>query len=180
MASSSEEGEVPAKVDAAPQRSRWRRVWGWVWPLLAIPLLMIILGRLRAPDLPPKAPDFSVVAVDGTPIRLADFRGRTVLLNFWATWCGPCRIEMPSLASFATEHPELVVIGLASDTPEAVYKFVTEAGTPYPNAIAPKELLAAYQINTYPTTVVINPDGTIRRAYAGLAFGPHFWWLTRE
>lgn len=156
-----------------------KRVWAWLWPLLAIIPLMLLVGHFRAPDLPKRAPEFTLQTVDGAPLKLADYRGRTVLLNFWATWCRPCRMEMPSLADFARDNPEVAVIGLASDELDRVRAYVAENRTPYPNAIAPDALLAAYDIETYPTTVVINADGTVRRAYTGMAFGPHLWWLTR-
>jgi thiol-disulfide isomerase/thioredoxin len=67
------------------------------------------------------APDFTVA--DGTTsIHLASYRGHVVLLNFWASWCGPCILELPSLQQFHREHPEYPILGVSIDVDEDAYK----------------------------------------------------------
>lgn len=162
-------------------RPLWRRVAvEWVLPILAVIVLWQAVGWLRAPDLPDQAPPFALATIDGQRVDLASLRGRTVVLNFWATWCGPCRIEAPSFASFAANNPDVTVIGLAEDADEAkVRKTAKDLGLTYPIVLADPALLAAYGVTTYPTTVIVGPDGSIRTAHTGMLFRPQLWALTR-
>src|SRR5262245_59403446 len=82
------------------------------------------------------APDFTLDTLDGKPVQLSNFRGQAVLLNFWATWCGPCKIEMPWFVELQKQYgPQgLQVIGVAMDdsSKEDIEKFVKEMGVNYP------------------------------------------------
>jgi thiol-disulfide isomerase/thioredoxin len=138
------------------------------------------LGWFRSPELPRQAPDFTLTDLDGTRWALSEQQGKTVVLNFWATWCGPCKMEAPGLTRFAKDHPDIPVLGIAVDgKPDAVGKVADAIGIDYPVMIADAATKAAYDVSTLPTTIVVNPDGTIRSAHAGLMLEPHLWWLTR-
>lgn len=168
-----DEDDVPAPL--------WRRIaLEWVLPLIGLLVLWQGVGWFRAPDLPPEAPAFTLPALSGPDVSLAQFRGRTVILNFWATWCGPCRIEAPSFATFARNNPDVVVLGLTEDADEAkVRKTAKDLGLDYPILMADPQTLAAYGVTTYPTTVVVGPDGTVRTAHTGLLFRPQLWLLAQ-
>ena len=88
---------------------RWLRDLGLGLALVVV--VMVGMGWARAPDLPSEAPSFTLLDVDGNAVSLSDFAGKTVVLNFWATWCGPCRMEAPAFAGFARAHPEVPVLG---------------------------------------------------------------------
>ena len=102
------------------------------------------------------------------------------MLNFWATWCAPCRLEAPSFAAFADANPDVVVLGLAEDRDVArVRRVAKELGITYPVASAPREVLSAYGVDTFPTTVIIDPDGSVRTAHVGILTRPQLWAMTR-
>src|SRR5438034_1178856 len=87
---------------------------------------------VRNPD---PAPEFKLAALDGKPIALKDAKGKVVLLNFWATWCGPCRAEIPGLIELQKKYPDkLQVIGLAVDvdSAEEVKQYAAKVGMNYP------------------------------------------------
>ena len=110
------------------------------------------------------APEFTLPDLRGGPeITLAGLRGKPVLLNFWATWCGPCIEETPAIARFATEHPDISVLGVASmDRPDDSLKFVTDKGAAYPHAVDRSgKLLGEYGSTGLPTTVLIDPAGKV-------------------
>lgn len=166
------------------QRSWPRRALVFLGELALIAVVALvgleIVGSLRAPDLPSAAPAFSLRAIDGSTVSLADHRGRLVVLNFWATWCTPCRLEMPSLARLAESRPDVTVLGVAIDEdPELVRRTAEELEIPYPVLVADAATRAAYGVTTVPTTVVVEPDGTIRSAHTGLMLDPHLLWATR-
>lgn len=106
----------------------------------------------------------------GKPVTLADFRGRTVIVNFWATWCVPCREEMPSLAALQRRTAGKVVV-LAVDVGEArarVERFLASYPVDVPILLdAHGETAATWQIGVYPSSFVIGADGRIRHYIAG-------------
>lgn len=172
--------EAPLPPEARPPR--WRRWAGtalsWLGTLLLALLAMQTVGWLRAPELPEQAPDFALRDLDGQTVSLADFRGQTVVVNFWATWCGPCRIEAPALARFAASHPDIPVLGLATDGPAAKVRATAQRiGADYPILLADRATADAYQVTTLPTTVVVGPDGEVRGVHVGLLTDPQIRWL---
>lgn len=119
------------------------------------------------------APDFEVETFDGETLRLSDLKGKVVVLNFWASWCPPCRWEMPFFETMWQEYREqgVVFLGIAmSDTLENVKAFAEEAGVTYPVALdTTTEIARAYEVLSLPTTYFIGKDGNIERKLTSAA-----------
>jgi peroxiredoxin len=117
------------------------------------------------------APAISLQTPGGESLSLADFRGRPVVLNFFATWCGPCRVEMPHLEAASRRHAEdgLVVLGVdVQESAEVVQPFLDELGLSFPVVIDADGMVSdQYRIGILPTTYFIAPDGTIAREKVG-------------
>ncbi len=119
------------------------------------------------------APNFVMPTLDGHTFRLEDYGGRVVVLNFWATWCAPCRVEIPDLIEMQSELGEARVrfVGISVDhEPEGVVRaFVEEAGINYPIVIDDGTVSDRYGgVYALPMTFVIDRDGVIRRSKTGL------------
>lgn len=112
-----------------------------------------------------RAPDFALADLDGDPVHLSDYAGKTVLVNFWASWCVPCVEEFPVLASALDTHADdgLVVIGIVyRDRSEAARAFVDQSVADWPVAMDPGEVVArAYGVYGPPESWIIGPDGTV-------------------
>ena len=119
------------------------------------------------------APDFEVETFDGETLKLSDLNGKVVVLNFWASWCPPCRWEMPFFETMWQEYQEqgVVFLGIAmSDTLENVKAFAEEAGVTYPVALdTTTEIARDYEVLTLPTTYFIGKDGNIERKLTSAA-----------
>lgn len=115
-------------------------------------------------------PPLALVDLDGRRVTLADFRGRTVIVNFWATWCVPCREEMPSLAALARRRPGRLVV-LAVDVGEArarVERFLARYPVDVPILLdAHGEAAQAWRVGAYPSSFVVGTDGRIRHYIVG-------------
>jgi peroxiredoxin len=117
------------------------------------------------------APDFSYTAQDGTTHTLAELRGRTVLLNFWATWCVPCTEEMPELQRIAESYGERVaVVGINKlETLDAIAPFAQRIGVGFPLVPNPAgDISDRYAAKNIPVTYFIKPDGTIAFVQLGV------------
>ena len=138
-------------------------------PLLGLALLgAFVVSRLPAAAptaIGSPAPDFSLADLDGNPIHLADLRGRPVIINFWASWCGPCVEEFPLLNEASERHADegLVVIGIVwRDRSEAARDFMARNDATWIAAMDPGERVASdYGILGPPETYFIGRDGTI-------------------
>ena len=171
------------KPTVDPPKPLWRRglrvTRDLIIAALVLMIALLVVGWLRAPDLPDKAPQFTLATPDGSQVSLSDYRGKTVLLNFWATWCPPCRLEIPAFSRFAARNPDVVVLGLASDNdPKLVARAAEELGADYTVLLADPKTLEAYGVTTFPTTVVVGPDGDVRSAYTGIMLDPQLAWAT--
>jgi thiol-disulfide isomerase/thioredoxin len=117
------------------------------------------------------APAVTAPALDGgKPITLAALRGRPVLLNFWASWCEPCRKEMPALVTFSKEHPGLSVVGLAvNDRPADSRRFAKEVGADFPLGIDRNaDVAAEFDATTgLPMSVIIDQQGRVATTIYG-------------
>jgi len=115
---------------------------------------------------------FDLERLDGGRLRLADYRGRLVLLNIWASWCGPCRAEMPSLAALATELGDSAVafITLSDDLErDRAAAFVVELGFPYPVGLGDGKLRGRYYGFGLPFTMLVDGEG--RAVYRWYGYG---------
>jgi peroxiredoxin len=112
-----------------------------------------------------RAPDFSVTNVDGQAVRLADLKGKRVVLNFWATWCEPCLVEIPNFIKLRAETSptNVVILGLSADDAATQKTFAQRNGINYPLAIL-QNVPSPYQdIEEIPVTMVIDRNGVIQR-----------------
>ena len=123
-------------------------------------------------DMIPGAPDFELKDLNGKTIRLQDFRGKAVALNFWATWCVPCKTEMPWLNEFQKQYGKdgFVVVGIAMDgSSGAVRKFITKMNVNYPIVMGTQAVADQYQVKGYPLTFYIDRYSRITDQVPGLA-----------
>jgi peroxiredoxin len=119
------------------------------------------------------APDFHVTTLDGQQVSLASLRGKVVLVNFWATWCPPCRIEMPGFQRVyeAKRDKGFTIVGISTDAigSGAVADFIRERGITYPIAMANAAVIRDFGgARTLPTSFLIDRDGRIRNEVKGI------------
>jgi peroxiredoxin len=118
------------------------------------------------------APDFTLTDINGKPLHFDDLRGKVVLLDFWATWCGPCRVEIPWFVDlYARYHQQgLEVVGVSMDTGqlEAVRSFAAEFKMNYPIVIGNEGLADKFGVFGLPTTLIVGRDGKIVDRHVGL------------
>ena len=126
-------------------------------------------SALTGPQLGEPAPAFSLKTIDGRMVSLDAYRGKTLVLNVWATWCPPCRMEMPQLISAYAALRKTNVEVLGVDTTEQapiVRAYVSSKSVPYPQALDSEKTFAkAYDVQYFPTTYVIDPQGVLRARY---------------
>ncbi|SRR6266545_3449946 len=121
-------------------------------------------GQADIPEVGAVAPDFQYTMLDGTTHRLSELRGKKVLLNFWATWCAPCRIEMPDIQKALGERSEPVaVLGVnKAEAVDAIAAFAGEVKVGFPLIANPQgDIGSRYAAINLPTSYFINSDGTI-------------------
>lgn len=140
----------------------------WVTPTL-LPHLGALVGIRSGPE---AQPEFGVVGLDGTSFTSTTLRGKVVLVNFWATWCPPCRIEMPLLESMYQRHREkgLVILGLAvDDAPtEIVEEFLRAREISYPIAHVEPAIARRFgDVSAYPTSFLLDRSGRIQHVVVG-------------
>ncbi|MDH4349877.1 MAG: TlpA family protein disulfide reductase [Gemmatimonadota bacterium] len=155
---------------------RWLNPWTlillgvWIFVLVRLgPHLGAVVGIRSGEDL---VPSFRYATLAGDTVSSTTLRGKVVLVNFWATWCPPCKIEMPLLQSMAARHAGagLVVLGLSRDRGPAsdVKVFLSERGITYPVAIVGREAEQAFGgVRGYPTSFLLDRSGRIRHAALG-------------
>jgi thiol-disulfide isomerase/thioredoxin len=120
----------------------------------------------------PVAPAFSIRGLDGRTVRLSDLKGQPVVLDFWATWCAPCKASMPHLSGMQERYASkgLVVLGVSVDDaePQVVRQFAEKLGVRFRIALANEDILDAYgPIRSIPTTFFINRKGEVVRRVVG-------------
>ncbi len=154
---------------------------GAIVAVMVLGSLWIWLSRVPSAGLPPQpaaiplaghaAPSFSLPASDGSMIELEGLRGKPIVLNFWASWCGPCEAEMPELQAAYARYgsKDLVVLGVNQGEDDAIVKdYMQRLGITFPVALD-RQLIAAgrYKIESLPTTFFIDRNGIIRDQVVG-------------
>lgn len=145
-----------------------------------VPIAKKVMEELRSGDWGPGqtefaewqgvlAPDFSVTTLDGQRIQLSELKGKRVVVDFWATWCPPCVMEIPHFIKLRAENPadELVLVGISSEDENTLKSFVKKKGINYPIASA-DDLPAPYNaVRSIPTTFFIDRNGVIQSVLVG-------------
>ncbi len=135
------------------------------------------------------APDFTVKDLKGREISLSNYSNKVVFLNFWATWCGPCKAEIPDFIEAYKQYKDkgMEIIGISVDriSPNSVLKFVEEYKINYPVAMSTDKIQKDYEPGPYiPTTIIIDQEGKIRHKHIGYmnkeTFIEYFLKLTEE
>ena len=162
----------PTEAAALPKRS-WLS-WARLWDALAIAVIAFVAwkwyfaGRtLDKPNAFP-APHVSYALLDGGTFALTAHRGRVVFLDFWASWCAPCRLSLPLAEGYAKAHPEVDVIPVDVGEPRAVAAAYAKEHDLRSVALDPQSISNGYfQIEGFPTMVAIDPQGRIRATWTG-------------
>jgi len=187
----SEDRRENVKMAERKRGQAWLWIIGGVAVVVMAALVIFLQGgadgaraaaRPAAPanSLPPApiaghpAPDFTLETLDGESVSLSDFRGKAVIVNFWASWCGPCRLEMPHLQeTYATRAGDGVVVlgvNLTQRDPnlDAVAAFVDEFGVTFPVVLDKEgDVADLYQVRGQPASVFIAPNGVIDTVFYG-------------
>jgi peroxiredoxin len=142
-----------------------------------LPLLLAAAAVTASAAVQPSAtaPDFTLRSVGGANLRLAEQRGQVVLVNFWATWCGPCRQEMPHLNRLYDKYRSagFVLLGVnIDDDPRAAADLAAKLGVHFPVLLdTDKRVSRAYDMSAMPATLLIDRDGRVRHIHRGYRDG---------
>jgi len=121
------------------------------------------------------APDFTLPSLDGPNLRLQEQRGRVVMINFWASWCGPCRVEMPHLARLYEKYRGSGFTVLAvniDESPQKAASLASQLGMRFPVLLdTDKKVSRLYDLSTMPSTVLVDRDGRVRYVHRGYRDG---------
>jgi len=139
--------------------------------LLLAAFLLAMLSLASANEISGPAPDFTLRSNTGKNLKLSEFRGQVVLLNFWASWCGPCRQEMPELEKLQKRYAKLgfTVLGVnVEEDSSAAKKMLREVRVSFPVLFdTTNSASQLYQVSAMPTTVIIDRDGNMRYLHKG-------------
>ena len=147
--------------------------------------ILLLIGILSAQQ-KKLAPDFTVTTIDGKKVALSDLRGKVVILDFWATWCPPCKKEIPGFVELKKKYAKrLEIVGISVDRGiEPVKEFYRKNKMNYPVAMATKEILesynAIYRLQYIPTTFIIDKEGYIHDVKIGFISKDEFEKLIQE
>jgi peroxiredoxin len=152
--------------------------WGLLIAVLLLAGVLLISSNQGWCQGKRAAKDFTLKDLAMKKVSLNDFKGKVVLLNFFATWCPPCRMEIPELIKIYNKNKEkgLVVLGVSLDSdgiPQGLTRFVRDMKIPYPVLLGNMELADNYQVSGVPTTIIINREGKTTNRFDGLVPGSH-------
>jgi len=139
---------------------------------LCLALALLIPCCAKKPKDLASAPDFTLKTIGGQEITLSGLRGKVVLLDFWATWCGPCKESIPHLTQLYKNYQDkgFELIGMSMDKSgdvEMVRRFVKSMDISYPIIMTPDEVARNYKVTGLPTTVLIDKEGKVREKIVG-------------
>jgi cytochrome c biogenesis protein CcmG/thiol:disulfide interchange protein DsbE len=142
--------------------------------ILTVVVLEVLLRDREPPAAPagpkpPLAPELSLATLDGKPVDLRSYRGKVVAVNFWASWCGPCRQEIPELAQLWKERHQgcFELLGVAGMSDRHDIEQMAR-DIPYPVLFDPDGLAVdAWQVRAFPRTFVLDPEGRVRQVFRG-------------
>ena len=133
---------------------------------------------------PRMAPDFTLPDLNGRKVKLSDFRGKLVVIDFWATWCPPCEFEIPVLnALYDSQHDrDVVILGISVDTdgPEAVRAYAEKRQVRYPILLGSESLARDFGAPGFPSLILVGTDGVIRSMHVGLVEQPELLQVLAE
>ncbi len=155
--------------------SRLRRLRRYALEALAVVVIFLLASHFQTRNLvdhDAPAPNLTLRDLDGKVVSLADFRGKRVLLHFWATWCGVCTQEVGALNATYDALPEdqaLVTVVADGDDEAAVRKFVAERGVRYPVLLGTDAAVRAFRVSAFPTNYYVTADGRVDSATVGMS-----------
>lgn len=142
---------------------------------MVIALLSVATAEAAMPAVGSLAPGFTLKSNTGKNLKLGEFRGQVVMINFWATWCGPCREEMPFLNRIHQRYEKagFVLLGVNVDEkPEAAHAMIQKLGINFPVLLdTGKRVSRLYDVNAMPSTLLIDRDGRVRYVHRGYRSG---------
>lgn len=143
-----------------------QRSMGWarsiVWSVLLTVGVVLVVASLRgAPMKTAEPPPLSGVDLSGNSVDIAALKGKPVVLYFWASWCGACKLTSPTVDAFAQSHPNVAVVGVAMDDEADVRAYLKDHERHFPILVANTQLQQDWPVRALPTTVVLNRTGQI-------------------
>ncbi|MGB1262022.1 MAG: TlpA family protein disulfide reductase [Cognaticolwellia sp.] len=161
-----------AKAKFASNNSSQQRA---VWVAVLLMAATLFSGMSQALTLEQKAPDFTLKSLSGENLNLTEQRGNIIVINFWASWCGPCRTEMPILQDFHDQYQDLGVavwgVNVEQEN-QAGIDYIRELAVDFPIFFdASNEVSANYNVEAMPTTVIIDRNGKVRSVFRGYQKG---------
>lgn len=170
MSAESSRRSLPFRIRDAIQRHRWSR---WLVDLLLIAVVLVAVSWFQSRNLVPRgepAPPIRLVSTDGQTVDLSEFRGRPVLLAFWAPWCGVCRAESDNLSRlqrWVKDRATVVSVAVEYGDIESVRRYMREQGVDYPVLLGVDRTVSDYRLTKFPTTYFIDSDGRVKRTSVG-------------
>ncbi len=178
----------PQKINNAKGLTKKQRSWIYTGFFIALIIILFVVNNSgNEPEqgpYPPNyvpaaqrnsvlAPDFALPTTDGKILKLSDYRGKVVIIDFWATWCPPCRKGIPDLIDikkkYGKQGVEIIGISVDTDTKSEVIPFIKEKGINYPVVYGNQNVYMQYGgIRAIPTTFVVDKEGKIVASYEGL------------
>jgi peroxiredoxin len=155
-----------------------KQVRYWMRRIIFLALIAMIgfalyqlAGQSKIPEAGDEAPDFKLTTLDGKEMKLSQLRGKAVMLNFWGSWCEPCRTEMPAMQQVYEKYKDegfvIVAVNIA-ETDVAASQFAKQNGLTFPIWMdRDREAVKLYNIKPIPTSFFIDPDGIIRKKIEG-------------